>query len=182
MAVNPRGLIPAIKDGDFLLSESNAILKYIASTHSTVPAHYWPKDEQTRALTDQFLEYYQNHFRPAFVTPLRLKMGIKIMKVPYEEATYDAAMAALWKEAGILENYLGQHEGDFIVNNEPTIADLQIFYDFQNLIYIGLDKSWEENYPQITAWYDKILALPEVNGLNDQWLKLVSGFIALMSS
>ena len=52
LKVNPRGMIPCIKEGDFQLSESNAILKYLCNTHESIPAHYWPKDEQTRAITD----------------------------------------------------------------------------------------------------------------------------------
>lgn len=52
LKINPRGQIPYIKDGDFGLPESNAILKYIANSQSSVPEHWWPKDEKARALTD----------------------------------------------------------------------------------------------------------------------------------
>ncbi|TNV75889.1 hypothetical protein FGO68_gene9662 [Halteria grandinella] len=183
LQVNPRGLLPAIKDGDFILSESNAILKYLANTNESIPAHYWPKNDQQRAITDQFLEYYQNHFRPSLITPLRMKMMKTLAKVEYEAAAYEAALAQLWKEVDTLEVYLGQHEGAFVVNDQPTIADLQLFFEFQNLIYVGLDKSWEtEKYPQVTAWYNKVIALPEVKGIHDQWIQLVAGFIKMLNA
>jgi len=50
--INPRQLIPFIKDGDFGLSESNAILKYLCNTRDTIPEHYFPKNLQERYRVD----------------------------------------------------------------------------------------------------------------------------------
>ncbi|TNV76384.1 hypothetical protein FGO68_gene7513 [Halteria grandinella] len=181
--VNPRGQVPAIKDGDFALSESNAIMKYLCNTQEGIPSHYWPKDSQQRAHVDQFLEYYQNHFRPSLIEPLRFKMMKALAKIDYEPAAFEAALAQLWKEVDTLEAYLGQHEGAFIVNDQPTIADLQLFFEFQNLIYIGLEKSWEtEKYPQVTAWYNKVIALPEVKSIHDIWIQKVAGLIKMINA
>lgn len=73
-------MVPYIKDGDFGLSESNAILKYLCATYNTIPEHYFPKDLRARYRVDQFLEYFQFHFRPALLNPLRTRIGIKFMK------------------------------------------------------------------------------------------------------
>ena len=72
--LNPKGLVPFITEGDFKLGESNAILKYLCETQPTIPEHLWPKDPKKRALTDQFLEWYQYHFRPALVYPLKFRL------------------------------------------------------------------------------------------------------------
>ena len=43
-AINPRGKVPFIKHGDFALSESNAILKYLCDSFDSIPEHWYPKD------------------------------------------------------------------------------------------------------------------------------------------
>ena len=121
--VNPRCMIPFIKDNDFGLSESNSILKYLCNTNPSIPEYYWPKDDQTRALTDQYLEFYQFHFRPALIGPLRLRMG-KVMGRPFSEAAMDEALANLYASLDTFELMLARHAGAFLVNDKPTIADL----------------------------------------------------------
>jgi glutathione S-transferase len=46
LAVNPSGRTPTLVDGDFKLTESNAILQYIASRK---PNSLWPDGAQARA-------------------------------------------------------------------------------------------------------------------------------------
>ena len=104
-----------------------------------------------------------------------------VAKIDYDQATYDAALTQLWKEVDTFETYLAQREGAFLVNDEITIADLQIFFEFQNLIYVGLDKSWEEKYPQVTAWYNAVINVPAVKGLYEKWIELVAPFIKLLN-
>ena len=45
--MNPNGLVPTIKDGDFVLWESNVIVRYISARHS--PGVLWPVDPKERA-------------------------------------------------------------------------------------------------------------------------------------
>ena len=47
MKINPKGLIPSLTDGDFSLSESNAILMYLSESRE-LPEHLYPKDLKVR--------------------------------------------------------------------------------------------------------------------------------------
>jgi glutathione S-transferase len=46
LAINPTGRTPTLVDGDFILSESNAIMQYLASRP---PTSLWPDDARIRA-------------------------------------------------------------------------------------------------------------------------------------
>lgn len=52
LTIYPVGKLPFITDGDVKLGESNAILKYLCETKSSIPENLWPKDLLKRAFVD----------------------------------------------------------------------------------------------------------------------------------
>ena len=72
LAKNPNALIPTIEDGDLVLWESNAILRYLAARHGGDAL--WPGDPVQRALADRWMDWqfgYAEAQRPAFVGLVR---------------------------------------------------------------------------------------------------------------
>jgi glutathione S-transferase len=57
--VNPNRLVPFLEDGDFGLSESATILRYLAETANS-PAY--PKDLKRRARVDELLDWFNSNF------------------------------------------------------------------------------------------------------------------------
>lgn len=55
LALNPNGLVPVIRDGDFVLWESNAIIRYLANRFGGEPLY--PADPQPRARIDQWIDW-----------------------------------------------------------------------------------------------------------------------------
>lgn len=54
-AINPHQAVPVLEDGDFRLTESSAILKYLAE-RTGVPAY--PRDSQQRALVNERMDWF----------------------------------------------------------------------------------------------------------------------------
>eukprot|EP00449_Zooxanthella_nutricula_P022035 CAMPEP_0198539234 /NCGR_PEP_ID=MMETSP1462-20131121/48299_1 /TAXON_ID=1333877 /ORGANISM="Brandtodinium nutriculum, Strain RCC3387" /LENGTH=224 /DNA_ID=CAMNT_0044269283 /DNA_START=158 /DNA_END=832 /DNA_ORIENTATION=- len=60
LAVNPWGQMPSMKDGDFCLAESNAILRYLANCYNIQA--YGGSDAQKRAMIDWAMDWVSTNF------------------------------------------------------------------------------------------------------------------------
>jgi len=58
-SMNPNRLVPMLEDGDFRLTESSAILKYLADKIGS-PAY--PKDLQKRARVNEMMDWFNTNF------------------------------------------------------------------------------------------------------------------------
>lgn len=63
-ALNPTGLVPVIRDGDLVLWESHAILRYLAAKHGR--DDLFPADLAARAVIEQWMEWYSTDFGSSF--------------------------------------------------------------------------------------------------------------------
>ncbi|KAL2649891.1 hypothetical protein R1flu_018019 [Riccia fluitans] len=124
LAINPRGLLPAITDDGFNLGESATILRYLAVTRS-VPDHWYPADAKTRARIDSLLDWHHANLRQTSRYVFTKELQETVFKLPPpkkdEFRLYEwnmlAAMDVLEKEFLI--------EGPFLLGgSEPSIADL----------------------------------------------------------
>src|ERR1700733_7282614 len=66
-AMNPNGRVPTIRDGGFVLWESNAILPYLPPRYDG--AHLYPAALTERALIEQWLDWSLSVIVPA-ITPI----------------------------------------------------------------------------------------------------------------
>ena len=67
LTMNPMGKIPVMQDGDVLMFESAAIVRYLAARYGD--ADFWPKPEQ-RGPLDAWAEWVKTSFGSAFLLGL----------------------------------------------------------------------------------------------------------------
>lgn len=67
--LNPNGLVPTLQIQDFVLWESNAILRYLAGQFGD--EHWYPKDPRQRALVEQWLDWQLTTLGPPFSSLFR---------------------------------------------------------------------------------------------------------------
>ena len=58
-AINPNRLVPVLEDGDFRLTESSAILKYLADK---IDSPAYPKDLKQRAKVNEMMDWFNTNF------------------------------------------------------------------------------------------------------------------------
>jgi len=121
-AINPSRMVPALEDGSFRMTESSAILKYLASKFNCPE---YPTDLQKRARVDEAMDWFNTQFYRDFGYGLLYPQIFPHHKRPTDEI-HDGVIA--WgKEKtkgwlGVLDkNIIGSHQ--YVTGDSITIAD-----------------------------------------------------------
>src|SRR5262249_20745119 len=120
LALNPAGRTPTLVDGDFKLSESNAIIQYLASQK---PNSLWPNDARARAEITRWQCWQLAHWGAEACQPLIVNRLVKklLNLGPPDEAAVAKGTEAFHKEAKVLDAHLAKQP--YLVGTELTLAD-----------------------------------------------------------
>jgi glutathione S-transferase len=158
---SPFGKIPALKDGDFLISDSTAIITYLEAIQPE--PNLIPTEPRARARTIWFEE-----FSDTLVGDCAGKMFLnrcvkpKIMKVEADFALADAAEREIPKHLDYIESVIPA--SGYLVEDRFTLADIAVASPLANLGYADCPIDAAQ-YPRVTAYLEAILARPSFAGL-----------------
>ncbi|MGD9572345.1 MAG: glutathione S-transferase family protein [Thermoleophilia bacterium] len=156
LALNPVGGIPALDDDGFVLSESHAILRYLAireSRHDLLPADLWE-----RARVDEFLDRFHTGIRGAFFKHEAAALGY-VKGAGFGAAEPDPERAAevaveIRPTLDLLDSLV---TADGAVLGRFTIADCALAPVLHRSIRTGLDLDpWES----LAALRDSLVTRP----------------------
>lgn len=162
--INPSQQVPVLEDGDFRLTESSAIMKYLADS-SNSPAY--PKDLRQRARVNELMDWFNTGFYRdygyGFIYPQLLPNLRRPDPVVHAGTVeWGSAKARHWLQV-LDENILGPHR-DWLVGDHLTIAD----WFGACLVTVGevirLDLA---PYRNITRWLGNVKARPEWGPTNE---------------
>jgi glutathione S-transferase len=144
---NELGEVPVLVHGEKKLTQSGAILTYLADHLGKFGGR--DSDEKLEVLR---WILFDNHKFTSYYATLRFLFGLqKTGETPVTEFLRARALAAF----GLVEKHLADQ--DFLVGNRLTIADLSLvgylYYDEPT----GIDR---RQFPHIRAWADRIAAQP----------------------
>lgn len=157
LAVNPVGGIPALQDGSFVVSESHAILRYLAGREGR--DDLYPADIRERAAVDEFLDRFHTGIRGAFFRHEAAALGYSREKggmgaVPPDPGAAAEAEAAMQPTLALLEGLVSR---DAVVLGRFTIADCALAPVLHRTTKTGLDLS---AYPRISALREHLITRP----------------------
>ena len=118
LAMNPNGLVPVIEDDGFVLSESNAIVRYLAARHG--PSSLWPDELRARAQVDRWMEWQSTEFTPAMRDSFW--QLVRVAPESRDARAIEASRAKGEKLAAVLDAHLAQRR--WIAGDGFTLADL----------------------------------------------------------
>jgi len=170
-SLNPNSLVPMLEDNGFRLTESSAILKYLADKYD-LPSY--PKDLRQRARVNETMDWLN--------TQLYREFGYNFVYpqlFPHHKRRSDEAHSGCveWGQGGakrwlaaLNDHWLGGGK-PYLCGDQITIAD---FFG-AGLVSIGelIGCDFAE-YPNVKRWLDKVKALESWDKVNGAF----NGFVA----
>jgi glutathione S-transferase len=154
-ALNPNMLMPTLRDGDYVLWESNAIMQYLAGKKPE--SGLLPSDEHGRLDVTRWQFWDLAHWDPAVAILLVEKfVKPKILGVSdIDQAAIARGTEMFDRAARVLD---GQLKGrNYVVGDALTLADFAIGAP---LNYAGEGCYPLEPYGEIRRWHAGLMALP----------------------
>ncbi|XP_029915274.1 glutathione S-transferase theta-1a [Myripristis murdjan] len=147
--------VPVMKDGNFVLTESIAILQYMVQKFAaSVPEHWYPADLQTRARVDEYLSWQHTGIRASGSKVFLLKVLFPaVMGSAVQKEKLDAALEDLDQSLGLLEEKFLQNK-PFIAGDKISLADLVAIVEIMQPVGTGMDVF--EGRPKLSAWRDRV--------------------------
>lgn len=166
---SPFGKIPALRDGDFTLADSTAIVMYMEALHPE-PALI-PSDPRERARTMWFDEFSDTIL---FATIGKIFFN-RIVSPRFLGRAGDDALAdkAEAEELPKLLDYLETQiaDGSYLVGGRLTLADIAVASPFVNLGHCNVSVG---SRPRLVAYVSRVLARPSL----DKWRAKETRFLA----
>ena len=155
--LNPTKQIPVMVDGDFVLSESHTIMRYLACSQKC-DDHWYPSDLKKRALVDQYLDWHHTNLR----TGCHLYLTKKIIYPLFNKEATESEIKDLHKELikswKIMNDRLSKSK--YLWGDELTLADISGFCEIIDSLQLpdyGLDK-----FTHLKDWMNRMKSIPEV--------------------
>lgn len=163
LTLNPNALVPVLEDGDFVLTESSSILKYLADKLGS-PAY--PKELRQRARVNEAMDWFNTNFYREYGYHLLYPQLFPHHKRPTDEinrATVEWGKTQSEKCLGVLDRHM-IGSSKYLCGDEITIAD------YFGACLLSAGDHVRVNYgkfPSVKRWLDSIRSLPSWSKVNE---------------
>jgi len=170
--MNPTGLVPMLEDGDFRLTESSSILKYLAEKAGSPT---YPSDLRKRAKVNEMMDWLNTQFYREYAYGLIYPQLFPHLRRPTEEQ--QAATLAWGKDKAkgwlkILDESLIGPNNAYLCGNDISLAD---FFGAPILTAGELIRCDFTPYKNLSRWLANMKARPS-------WAKVNKAFYDLAGS
>jgi len=148
---NPNGKIPTLIDGEYVLWESNAIVRYLCDHYRA--GHWYPESAQQLGHANQWMDWYQTALhRP--MTTLFWQL-IRTKAADQDPAVIAAAIgecASFWT---MLDRHLQGRP--YILGDHPSMADIPLGCAAYRWHSMGFERP---DLPDLQAWWSRMSQRP----------------------
>lgn len=151
LARNPNGQVPVIEDGNAVVWESHAIVRYLAAKYGS--GTLWRSDPAERSLADRWLDWAQTTWQPDM---MGMFWGYWRTPEPQRNhARIEAQRRACASHLAILDAHLAKC--DFVAGGALTMGDVPLGTTLYRYFEMGLPTP---EAPNVRAWYARLCERP----------------------
>jgi len=147
LAMNPNGLVPTIKDGDFILWESNSIMRYLNAKYGQ--GKLLPSTPEGMANANRWMDWQLSVLNPSIV-PLFWNL-IRTQEDKRDAKVVQGALdktSAAWQMA---ENQLAQSA--FVAGDNFSLGDIPLGVWAYRWFNLPIE---QPKQPNLEDWYDRL--------------------------
>jgi glutathione S-transferase len=151
LAMNPNGLVPTLRDGDLVVWESHAIVRYLAASYGA--GTLWPADPKERASVDQWTDWTATTFQPAWIA-----VFWQLVRTPEpqrDRAAIDKSVAATNRCFSIMEQALSK--SPYLAGSQLTYADIVAGTAMYRWTTMEVERP---PMPAVEAWHGRLSERP----------------------
>ncbi|KAL5714128.1 glutathione transferase [Ranunculus cassubicifolius] len=158
LKMQPFGVVPVIEDGDFMLYESRAIIRYYAEKYKSQGTELLGKTIEDRGFVEQWLEVEgQNYHPPIYNLILHLLFHPHVGK-PVDAKLVEESEEKLGQVLDIYEDRLSKSK--YLAGNFFSLADLS-HLPFTHYLVNAIGKEYMiRDRKCVSAWWDDITNRP----------------------
>jgi glutathione S-transferase len=161
--MNPSKLVPMLEDGDFRLTESSAILKYLAEK-SNLPSY--PRDLKERARVNERMDWINTQLCRDLAYGLVYPQIFPFHKRPTDEHQKAQLVWAKERAQGWMkvldQSLIGKQP--YLCGDKITIADYFASSFVSLAEFIRVDFG---SYPNVKRWYERMKGLKSWNKVHE---------------
>ena len=151
LAMNPNGRVPTLKDGDLVVWESDAIVRYLAARYGS--GTLWPEDPAKRAIADQWMTWGTTELEVDW-----LWLFWRLVRTPPSKR--DALAIARHLDATVARFQLLDRRlqgRKYLAGDAFTIADLPAGMTLYRWYAMDIERP---QTPNVDAWYGRLQERP----------------------
>jgi glutathione S-transferase len=153
LARQPFGKVPALEHDDFVLYETQAILRYLDAVFPQPALR--PSDLRTLARMDQMIGIVDCYFfRNIAATIVFNRIVAPMLGLPVDEAVIAAAIPNTKLCLGVCEGFLG--DAPFLIGDALTLADLMLAPQLAFLVMTPEGAALAPDYPRLRRWLSRM--------------------------
>uniref|UniRef100_A0A3Q2C7C9 glutathione transferase n=1 Tax=Cyprinodon variegatus TaxID=28743 RepID=A0A3Q2C7C9_CYPVA len=151
--LNPMQKVPVMVDNGFVLTESDAILKYLATKYD-VPEHWYPRQPEHRARVDEYTAWHHTNTRPHAAKVFILEVLLPAQTgSPVDQNRLRRALSELDATLDKLESMFLKRQ-PFLCGDDITVADLLAVCELMQPLGSGRDIL--KDRPQLQRWRSRV--------------------------
>ena len=149
VSMNPHRRVPTLKDGDVVVWESDAIIRYVAAKYSS--GTLWPEDIAERSRADQWMAWALAHL----YDDSNLLFWLTV-RTPIETQDQDCIARVQERVSAryrVLDDHLSAHE--YVAGGRLTMGDIPAGATLFRYYNLPIER---ESLPNLERWYGLLSA------------------------